>query len=388
MILRETTLWAESGGQDSDQGQIVGASFELEVLDVQKPVQGLIVHTVKVVSGTVALDDSAQTVVDAQNRYGASQAHSATHVLHAALRDVLGKNAHQAGSYNKAGYLRLDFTHADALSDDTKSEIEEISNIAIRKNLEVLTREMPLDEAKDMGAMALFGEKYGDVVRVVDIGGPWSRELCAGTHVTNSAQIGLINLVSESSIGSTHRRVESFVGMEAFQQFAAERAIVQELSKDLKVPRFELVERVQQLGSQLKKAEKQIQALKAAEAKAQIPALLESVETVGDVKFIAKNIGEISGDDLRTLTIDVRNRVSAEAAVIFLAAESNAKPIVIAATTQPARDLGIKAGQLVSIAAKILGGGGGGKPDLAQGGGTNVAEIDSAIAAVREQLLK
>ena len=185
LVLAETSLWAESGGQDSDQGLIVGDGFEAEVLDVQKPVPGLIVHTVKVLIGTVAIDARAETRVDADYRRGATQAHSGTHIVHAALRQVLGENAHQAGSYNKAGYLRLDFTHSEALSTETKSEIEEISNLAVRSDYEVITREMGLDEAKELGAMALFGEKYGDRVRVVDIGGPWSRELCAGTHVSS-----------------------------------------------------------------------------------------------------------------------------------------------------------------------------------------------------------
>ncbi|HUH52974.1 MAG TPA: alanine--tRNA ligase [Microbacteriaceae bacterium] len=388
VILAETTLWAESGGQDSDQGRILGTSFELEVIDVQKPVQGLIVHTVKVISGTVALDDGAVTVVDAEYRYGARQSHSGTHIVHAAIREVLGANAHQAGSYNKAGYLRLDFTHADALSTETKTEIEEISNIAIRNNLEVEAREMPLTEAKEIGALALFGEKYGDVVRVVDIGGPWSRELCAGTHVKNSAEIAMINFVAESSIGSTHRRVESLVGIEAFQQFAAERAIVQELTQNLKVPRLELVERVHQLGAQLKNAEKKIQAYKTAEARGRVPALLEKAERVGNLKIVISDIGEMGADELRSLVVEMRDKLSSEAAVIVLSSLSSAKPIVIAATTAAARDQGVKAGSLVGIAAKRLGGGGGGKPDLAQGGGTNPEGIPAALEAVRNELVK
>ncbi len=387
LVLAETSLWAESGGQDSDQGIIVGDGFEAEVLDVQKPVPGLIVHTVKVAVGTISIDARAETRVDADYRRGATQAHSGTHIVHAALRQVLGSNAHQAGSYNKAGYLRLDFTHSEALSTETKSEIEEISNLAIRADHEVFTREMSLDDAKALGAMALFGEKYGDRVRVVDIGGPWSRELCAGTHVGSSAEIGMISLVSESSVGSTNRRVESLVGIEAFRNFAAERAIVQQLTSGLKVPRLELVQRVQDLGTQLKSAEKKIARLEAAKLSERIPELLAQAERLGDLKVVLGSLGTVgSPDDVRQLAQQVRERLGNDAAVVVLAGESAGKPLVIAATTQAAREAGTKAGALAKIGAQVLGGGGGGKDDLAQGGGTDTSKLDAALSAIRQAL--
>jgi len=387
LVLAETSLWAESGGQDSDQGIIVGDGFEAEVLDVQKPVPGLIVHTVKVAVGTISIDARAETRVDADYRRGATQAHSGTHIVHAALRQVLGSNAHQAGSYNKAGYLRLDFTHSEALSTETKSEIEEISNLAIRADHEVFTREMSLDDAKALGAMALFGEKYGDRVRVVDIGGPWSRELCAGTHVGSSAEIGMISLVSESSVGSTNRRVESLVGIEAFRNFAAERAIVQQLTSGLKVPRLELVQRVQDLGTQLKSAEKKIAQLEAARLSERIPELLAQAERLGDLKVVLGSLGTVgSPDDVRQLAQQVRERLGNDAAVVVLAGEAAGKPLVIAATTQAAREAGTKAGALAKIGAQVLGGGGGGKDDLAQGGGTDTSKLDEALSAIRQAL--
>ncbi|WP_024357124.1 alanine--tRNA ligase [Leucobacter chironomi] len=387
LVLAETSLWAESGGQDSDQGLIVGDGFEAEVLDVQKPVPGLIVHTVKVTIGTVGLDARAETRVDADYRRGATQAHSGTHIVHAALREVLGSSAHQAGSYNKAGYLRLDFTHADALSTETKSEIEEISNLAIRSDYDVVTREMPIDEAKAMGAMALFGEKYGDRVRVVDIGGPWSRELCAGTHVSSSAEIGMISLVSESSVGSTNRRVESLVGIEAFRNFAAERAIVQQLTGGLKVPRAELVTKVQDLGAQLRAAEKKIAALEAEKLGQRVPELLAGAQELGGVRAVLGSLGAVgSADDVRGLVLQLRDRLSSEAGVVVLAGEAGGKPVVIAATTADARDRGVRAGDLAKLGAQVLGGGGGGKPDLAQGGGADPAKIDEALAEIRRHL--
>ena len=392
LVLEETTLWAESGGQDSDQGLIVGSGFEAEVLDVQKPVPGLIVHTVKVRVGTVGVDARVETRVDADYRRGATQAHSATHIVHAALRDVLGSTAHQSGSYNKAGYMRLDFTHSQALSSETKSEIEEISNLAIRSNYEVVTREMPIDEAKALGAMALFGEKYGDVVRVVDIGGPWSRELCAGTHVSNSSEVAMINLVSESSVGSTNRRVESLVGLEAFQSFAAERAIVQQLAGGLRVPRAEIVSRVEDLSAQLRTAEKKIAALEAAQLAERVPALLGGAERVGAVQFVGADLGTVgSADDVRGLAVQVRDKLTAEGAVVALAGtitgdDGVGKPVVIVATTQGARDGGVRAGDLAKRGSQVLGGGGGGKPDLAQGGGQDPSKIADAIAEIRNSI--
>ena len=387
VVLAETSLWAESGGQDSDQGIIVGDGFEAEVLDVQKPVPGLIVHTVKVLVGTIGLDARAETRVDADYRRGATQAHSGTHIVHAALRDVLGAGAHQAGSYNKAGYLRLDFTHSDALSTETKSEIEEISNLAIRSDYEVVTREMPIDEAKALGAMALFGEKYGDRVRVVDIGGPWSRELCAGTHVTSSAEIGMISLISESSVGSTNRRVESLVGIEAFRNFAAERAIVQQLTSGLKVPRGELITKVQDLGAQLKLAEKRIASLEAEKLGQRVPELIASAERLGALRVVIASLGAVgAADELRGVVQQVREQLGSEAAVVVLAATAAGKPVVIAATNAAARDAGARAGALAKLGAQVLGGGGGGKDDLAQGGGTDSAKIDDALAEIRRSL--
>ena len=387
VILAETSLYAESGGQAPDQGRIVGDGFELEVIDVQKPVKGLISHTVKVVSGEVAVGVPATTLVDEDYRRGATQAHSGTHIVHAALRQVLGPNAHQSGSFNKAGYLRLDYGWNSALSAETRTEIEEISNNAIRDNLQVVTREMPLDEAKSLGAMALFGEKYGDVVRVVDIGGPWSRELCAGTHVSTSAEIGMINIVGESSVGASNRRVESLVGLDAFRRFAAERALVSELSSNLKTRPEQLVDRVGDLVSQLKAAEKKIQAFEARALSDRVPALAADAVRTGDVLLVAETVGRLgSGDELRSLATAVRAKLGDAASVVALTAEVGGKPVAIVATSPAAREAGANAGTLAKRMASVLGGGGGGKPDLAQGGGSDVSAIPAALDAVRREL--
>jgi alanyl-tRNA synthetase len=384
VILAETALYAESGGQEADAGAIVGKGFDLEVLDVQKPVKGLISHRVQVRSGEVGVGDPATSVVDPVWRHAAAQAHSATHLIHAALRQTLGSEAHQSGSYNKAGYMRLDFNWNQPLSLATRSEIENIANNAVRDNLEVTTRILPLEEAKALGAMALFGEKYGNEVRVVDIGGPWSRELCAGTHVTRSSEVGLINLVSESSVGSTNRRIESLVGLDAFNDLAAERAIVSTLTSSLKTPRDQLPTRITELVASLKAAEKRIAAYEASERASRVPLIAHTAVLVGGVHLIAESVGHLnSTDDLRSLATAVRERLGSEASVVALAADVGGKPAVIVATNDAARAAGASAGALAKIAAAILGGGGGGKDDLAQGGGSDVSKIGTALDAIR-----
>jgi len=387
VILAETSLYAESGGQEADTGTIVGAGFDLEVLDVQRPVPGLVSHKVQVRSGEVGVGDAATAVVDRDYRRGATQSHSATHLVHAALRDTLGPEAHQAGSYNRAGYLRLDFNWNQPLSPETRSEIEEIANNAIRANLEVETRVMPLDEAKRLGAMALFTEKYGETVRVVDIGGPWSRELCGGTHVARSAEIGLINLVSESSVGSANRRVESLVGLDAFRDLVSERAIVSQLTSALKTPRDRLPDRISELVTSLRNAEKRIAEFEAAALAQRVPALVQQAARLGELTVVVEDAGQLrSADELRSLVQGIRGRLGSEATVVALAATVAGKPSVIVATTEAARTRGVRAGALAKLAAGVLGGGGGGKDDLAQGGGADASAVPAALDAIRSAL--
>jgi alanyl-tRNA synthetase len=296
---------------------------------------------------------------------------------------VLGPEAHQAGSYNKAGYMRLDFNWNQALSPSTRTEIEDIANNAIRENLEVETRIMPLADARSLGAMALFGEKYGETVRVVDIGGPWSRELCAGTHVLRSSEVGVINLVSETSVGSSNRRIESLVGIEAFRDLATERAIVSQLTSNLKTPREQLPERISELVASLKAAEKRISEYEAAALSERIPALLGEAADLGGTTAVIKNVGALkSSDELRSLVTSVRGRLGSGPAIVALAADVAGKPAVIVATNDASRALGQKAGALAKLAAGVLGGGGGGKDDLAQGGGSDLAAIARALEAI------
>ncbi|GAA3645375.1 alanine--tRNA ligase [Microbacterium marinilacus] len=387
VILAETALYAESGGQVADRGTIVGPGYELEVLDVQRPVPGLISHTVEVTRGEVGVDQPATTIVDAANRRSAQQAHSATHLVHAALRDTLGQGATQAGSLNRAGYLRFDFTWGQALSGATRSEIEEIANNAVRDNLEVTTRVMSLDDAKAAGAMALFGEKYGSTVRMVDIGGPWSRELCGGTHVGASAEIGLISLVGESSVGASNRRVEALVGLDAFRELTAERALVAELSTSLKAPKDQLTARIAELTASLKAAEKKIAAFEARALADRVPAIAQTAQRAGSVNLVAESVGEVgSADDLRSLATSVRERLGSESAVVVLVGTAGERVLAIVATNEAARAAGAKAGNLVKVVLEHVGGRGGGRDDMAQGAGTDSAAIPAAFDGVRRAL--
>ena len=387
IILDETSFYAESGGQDSDSGFITGDGFELEVLDVQKPVKGLISHKVLVRSGEVSVGSRAITTVDAEWRLGACQAHSATHVVHAALREVLGPSALQSGSYNKPGYLRLDFAWTQALSTETKSELEEVTNLAIRADLAVSAHHMSLPDARAFGAVALFGETYDESVRVVQIGGPWSRELCGGTHVARSSQIGLVSLIGEASVGSGSRRLEALVGMEAFRSLATERALVARLVDSIKAPKEQLEERLHSMAEELKSAQRKLASLQSAELSTMIPKLAEQAQLIGATSLVSSNLGTLTSvDDLRSLTVQLRDRLTSQAAVAALAATIDDKPMIVIATTESARAAGLKAGALVRVASQILGGGGGGKDDLAQGGGQDVSKIDQALDAVRGAL--
>jgi len=285
VFLNSTSLYGESGGQAADAGTITGDGFTLDVLDVQKPVKGLFAHRVKVSFGEVAVNSAATTIVDAHWRLGACQSHSATHVVHAAIRQVLGSQALQSGSYNRPGYMRLDFAWGESLSEATKSEIEEVSNLAIRSDLSVTASFMTVVEAKNFGAIALFGETYDEQVRVVQVGGPWSRELCGGTHVSRTAQIGLVSLVSEASVGSGSRRIEALVGMEALSSLQAERDLVKRLALQLKAPASEVESRVSESLAELKASSKIVSDMELAKLQTQIPTLARAATSVNGLTF-------------------------------------------------------------------------------------------------------
>ncbi|KAB1661864.1 alanine--tRNA ligase [Pseudoclavibacter sp. CFCC 13796] len=386
VILDETPIYAEGGGQTADHGTLVGANFTGRIVDAQAPVKGLTVHSVQVSKGTLAVDDRVQVHADALHRLEASQAHSATHLVHAALRQTLGRTAVQSGSLNRPGYMRLDFAWNNRLSPETVSEINEICNQAVRNDLPVSATIMDLESAKATGAMALFGEKYGREVRVVEIGGPWSRELCAGTHVAHSSQIGVVNLISETSVGSGARRLEALVGMDAVQHGITQQQLIASLAAQLKTKPNQLEQRVSALVEELHAAQKQVKDLTKAKLGAQVPALVGRAEDLAGVRAVVARVEVSDADALRELGMQVRSALGADAAVVALVAVVGQRPTVVVATNQAARDLGVKAGALVKAAATRLGGGGGGKPDFAQGGGTDASGVEAALQAVRVQV--
>ena len=384
VVLDETPFYAEAGGQAADTGTITGDGFVIDVQDVQQPVKGLSVHRAVIREGEAHPGIPVVAQVDVQRRKDGEKAHSGTHIIHAALHQVLGKEATQRGSFNKKGYLRFDFAWGEGLSESAKREVEEVSNRAIRDNFEVITREMPLAEAKAMGAMSLFGEKYGDTVRVVEIGGEFSRELCGGTHVGSSAEVGSLSLLTEQSVGSGNRRVEALVGLDSFNHLAAERTLVNQLTSLLKVQSSaELPEKINQTLTKLKSAEKELEKLRREKLQADAAKLIETAQTIGQVRVLAHHAGELDANGVRSLALDLRSRFGSEPAVVAVTGVANNRPVVIVATNEGAREAGVKAGALVRVAAGVLGGGGGGKDDIAQGGGQDATKVNEALDTIR-----
>jgi alanyl-tRNA synthetase len=383
VALDRTPFYAESGGQDSDAGVLTGPSMRAEVLDVQRPVKGLVVHKVRVLGGTLAPGDRVHAAVDPDWRLGARQAHSGTHVVHAALRQVLGPSALQSGSYNRPGYLRLDFAWRGGLSDATRSEVEEAANLAIRRDLPVAVRNVPLAEARQEGALALFGETYGETVRVVEIGGDWSRELCGGTHVDRSAQIGALAVTSESSVGAGQRRVEAVTGIEAFRYLARERDLVSRIAEQLRAPREELPDRIGQLVTSLRDAEKELEKLRAQAVLGSVAALVAQARDLGGIAYVGTEAPEgATGNDVRTLAQEIRSRIEpARPAVVAVASRAGDKASLIVAVNAAAKGRGVSAADLVKGA---LSGRGGGNADLAQGGGVPADQAQHLLAAVEK----
>ncbi|MFG2181935.1 alanine--tRNA ligase [Streptomyces abikoensis] len=384
VVLDRTPFYAEGGGQLADQGRIkLHSGAVIEVRDVQKPVPGVHVHKGVVQVGEVTVGASAYAVIDVKRRRAIARAHSATHLTHQALRDALGPTAAQAGSENSPGRFRFDFGSPTAVPGSVLTDVEQRINEVLSTELDVHAEVMSLEEAKKAGAIAEFGEKYGERVRVVTIG-DFSKELCGGTHVANTAQLGLVKLLGESSIGSGVRRVEALVGADAYNFLAKEHTVVAQLTELVKGRPEELPEKISGMLAKLKDAEKEIERFRAEKVLAAAAGLAEGAK---DVHGIALAVGRVSdgtgADDLRKLVLDVRGRIQGgRAAVVALFTVANGRPLTVIATNEAARERGLKAGDLVRTAAKTLGGGGGGKPDVAQGGGQNPEALDEAMAAV------
>ncbi|VVJ17146.1 Alanyl-tRNA synthetase (EC [Amycolatopsis camponoti] len=385
LVLDRTPFYAESGGQVADTGVLLGDGVELKVLDVQKIVPGLFVHRVEVVDGEIGLDSKVTGSVDAHRRLSIERSHSATHLVHAAVRGAYGKRAAQAGSLNSPGRMRFDFTTPGSVSADVLTEVEQEVNDYLQTNVEVQSFTTTKDKALELGAVALFGEKYGNDVRVVDMG-EYSRELCGGTHVDRIGQLGLVKLVSDASIGSGVHRVEALVGSDALKYVRKEQLLVSQLANTFKVPSDELPGRIEDVLTRLKNAEKEITQLKTQQVLGSAGSLLDKAQEIGGVTVVAEVVPDVDGNGLRALASDIRGRLGTRPGVVALFSPAGEKLSFVVATTKAAQDKGIAAGKLVPSFAEKIGGRGGGKPDMAQGGGTNPAGAAEAVTALRSAI--
>ncbi|MDT8914030.1 alanine--tRNA ligase [Amycolatopsis sp. PS_44_ISF1] len=382
LVLDRTPFYAESGGQVADTGVLIGDGVELKVLDVQKIVPGLFVHRVEVVAGEIGLGTEVTGSVDGHRRLSIERSHSATHLVHAAVRGAYGKRAAQAGSLNSPGRMRFDFTTPGAVSADILTEVEEEVNEYLQTDVEVRNYVTTKDKALELGAVALFGEKYGNDVRVVDMG-DYSRELCGGTHVDRIGQLGLVKLVSDASIGSGVHRVEALVGPDALKYVRKEQLLVSQLANTFKVPSDQLPARIEDVLTRLKNAEKEIEQLRTQQVLGSAGALAGRAQDAGGVSVVAEVVPDVDGNGLRALAADLRGRFGERPGVVALFAPSGDKIAFVVATTAAARERGIAAGKLVPSFAGAIGGRGGGKPDMAQGGGSNPAGAQQAVTALR-----
>ncbi|MEU0988649.1 alanine--tRNA ligase [Streptomyces sp. NPDC005953] len=390
VVLDRTPFYAEGGGQLADQGRIrLDSGAVIQIRDVQQPVPGVSVHKGSVQVGEVTVGSSAYAAIDIKRRRAIARAHSATHLTHQALRDALGPTAAQAGSENSPGRFRFDFGSPSAVPGTVLVDVEQRINEVLSRELDVQAEVMSLEDAKKAGAIAEFGEKYGERVRVVTIG-DFSKELCGGTHVHNTAQLGLVKLLGESSIGSGVRRIEALVGVDAYHFLAKEHTVVAQLQELVKGRPEELPEKISGMLSKLKDAEKEIERFRAEKVLQAAAGLVDSARDIRGVALVTGSVPDgTSADDLRKLVLDVRGRIQGDRpAVVALFTVAAGRPLTVIATNEAARERGLKAGDLVRTAAKTLGGGGGGKPDVAQGGGQNPDAIGDAVAAVERLVIE
>ena len=387
IVLNRTPFYAEGGGQLADGGRITlsnGAIVEID--DVQSPVPGLSVHRGRVIIGSIEVGSEGLAEIDIERRHAISRAHTATHMVHKAFREILGETATQAGSENSPGRFRFDFPATGSVPVSVLNDVEARVNTLLLDNLEVTAESMSQAKAKELGAMALFGEKYGDVVRVVSVG-DWARELCGGTHVARSGQLGVIKLLSESSIGAGVRRVEALVGVDAYKFLAREHILLNSLTELIKGARTEeLPERISDLLNKMKDIEKELATVRSAQALSQVGDLAKTATIINGISYISSVMADgVSGEDLRKIALDLREREAKS--VVALISSNEGKPVLVVATSQDARSSGVKAGALVKIGSTVLGGGGGGKDDFAQGGGTDASKSLEALTAISNALI-
>lgn len=381
LFLKETPFYAESGGQVGDKGWIYTEHASAYVEDVQKSPQGLHIHKVIVKSGEISKGDEVQAIVENAFRNAVIKNHTATHILHQALKDVLGNHVNQAGSLVTPDRLRFDFTHFSALREDELRKIEAIVNEKIWQSIDLSIDYQEFEKAKETGAMALFGEKYGDIVRVVQIG-DYSVELCGGCHVRNTSEIGLFKLVSEGGIGAGTRRIEAVTSKKAFEFLNGKMKILKQVSNLVKAnDDQQITERVQSLQQEVSNLEKKNESLSTKIANIEASSILEKVEDITGVPVLAEHVNVKDMNQLRNMVDDLKQKL--DSAVILLATENNGKVQLAAGVSKDFVEKGIHAGKLIKEAATICGGGGGGRPDMAQAGGSDPSKIQDALTSAQ-----
>ncbi|MDR4250270.1 alanine--tRNA ligase [Bacillus pumilus] len=383
ILLDETPFYAESGGQVADKGTLKSAEVIIDIKDVKKAPNGQHVHEGVVVSGTAKKGLEVTAEVESALRKGIVKNHTATHLLHQALKDVLGSHVNQAGSLVNENRLRFDFSHFGQVTKEELSQIEKIVNEKIWEGISVAIDLKPIAEAKEMGAMALFGEKYGDIVRVVQVG-DYSIELCGGCHVQNTAEIGLFKIASESGIGAGTRRIEAVTGKGAYEELNDQLAILEQAASELKSNTKDVPKRIAALQADLKEAQRENESLLAKLSQAEAGSILEKVTEIGGVKVLTEKVNAKDMNHLRTMVDDLKAKLGS--AVIVLGAVQNGKVNISAGVTKDVIEKGLHAGKLVKQAAEICGGGGGGRPDMAQAGGKQPEKLEEALATVEESV--
>jgi alanyl-tRNA synthetase len=376
----KTPFYGESGGQAGDSGQAFNENIQMELYDANKPLPGLIVHKAKIIQGTLNKGDNLTLVVNQQIRGNTALNHSATHLLHAALKEVLGEHIKQAGSLVAPNRLRFDYTHFSPLTDKERTRIESRVNEKIRENIQVSTREMDIDTALKEGAMALFGEKYGEKVRVVNIPG-FSKELCGGTHVTATGDIGLFHIISEGGIASGVRRIEAVTGATAYDTIRGEQESLSAMRELLKAPSNEEIVKLKKLLTKNRLLEKELSALKEKMVSSKESSDDDDVQKLGEVSYLIKKLEDMDAKTLRTFIDNAKNRL--KSGVVVVGSITNGKVSLAAGVT---KDLTAKyhAGNIIKEIAAIVGGSGGGRPDMAQAGGSQIDKLDEALKKAEE----
>ncbi|MGP4946666.1 MULTISPECIES: alanine--tRNA ligase [Bacillus] len=381
LMLDVTPFYAESGGQIADSGYLLADGVKVLVKDVQKAPNGQNLHKVVVEEGTLTKDAAVKAIIDTKNRSSVVKNHTATHLLHQALKDVLGTHVNQAGSLVTSERLRFDFSHFGQVQADELEKIERIVNEKIWESIDVEISQKAIEEAKEMGAMALFGEKYGDVVRVVQVG-DYSLELCGGCHVDNTAAIGIFKIVAESGIGAGTRRIEAVTGKSAYELMNDQVGLLKEAAGKMKTNPKDILTRVDGLFAEVKQLQKENESLAAKLSNIEAGNLTDSVMTVDGVNVLAAKVNVADMNNLRTMMDDLKNKL--ESAVVVLASVNDDKVNILAGVTKDLISQGYHAGKLVKEVASRCGGGGGGRPDMAQAGGKNPAQVEEALAFVQE----